>query len=794
MAPAGTSKRGRAPKHAEGKSRKRQKVEPQKPRSKVRLDKLQWKAVELPDRMDDYEGFYGLEEIDDVVVVKDEATGTISFESSKAEEKVQSEEEEVEQGEEMVEGDEEEEFEGFSDEEAEAERNSADKEEASTSETVSTPVANGAEKASTKKAQKEEKNMKQKEKKADDKKKDVTQGTKRKAEEQEEEGESEDDANFNAGGAWDVLLNAPTDDENDMEVDVSAWEPLGLSQTTLNCLSKLKFSQPTTIQSTAIPEIRAGHDVIGKAATGSGKTLAFGIPIMESFLEIPANSDAKKAPLALIVSPTRELAHQIAAHLKNLCSGGNFTAPSIATITGGLSVQKQRRQLDTASIIVGTPGRLWEVIQSGHGLLGALKRIRFLVVDEADRLLSEGHFKEMKEIINALDRKEYNEDEEIDREGSVDSADADNARRQTLVFSATFHKGLQQKLAGKNKKGGELMSKQESMEYLLKKLHFREEKPKFIDANPTSQMASGLKEGLIECVGTEKDLYLYAILMFHPKKRSLIFTNSISAVRRLTPFLQNLNLPALPLHSQMPQKARLRSIERFTERPGSILVATDVAARGLDIPGVQLIIHYHLPRAADTYVHRSGRTARAEASGSSILICAPEEVAGVRRLVAKVHAQSKGESKKQKSNHYIRTLDIDRRIVSRLKPRATLAKTLADAVIAKEKKHSENDFLRQAAEDLGVEYDSDALEEGAKGKRGRGSNRKKKEKEARQMTKAELQALRAELKALLSQRVNTGVSARYLTSGGVDVDRLLAGEGNVEFLGEVGGLGLDDDE
>jgi ATP-dependent RNA helicase DDX24/MAK5 len=306
-------------------------------------------------------------------------------------------------------------------------------------------------------------------------------------------------------------------------------------------------------------------------------------------------------------------------------------------------------------------------------------------------------------------------------------------------------------------------------------------------------MASRLKEGLVECAGTEKDLYLYSLLMFYTKKRALVFTNSISAVRRITPFLQNLALPALPLHSNMPQKARLRSIERFKERPGSILVATDVAARGLDIPKVELVIHYHLPRAADTYVHRSGRTARADASGSSILICAPEEVAGVRRLVAKVHARAGETPKSKKTAYFIRTLDIDRRIVSRLKPRATISKKLADTVIAKEKKHSEDDVMRQAAEDLGVNYDSEEFEKEAKGKRGRGSGRKKKEKEASEMTKGEMQALRAELKGLLSQRINTGVSARYLTSGGIDVDALMAGEGNMEFLGAVDGLGFDDD-
>lgn len=238
----------------------------------------------------------------------------------------------------------------------------------------------------------------------------------------------------------------------------------------------------------------------------------------------------------------------------------------------------------------------------------------------------------------------------------------------------------------------------------------------------------------------------------------------------------------------MAQKQRLRNVERFSTQPDSILIATDVAARGLDIKGVELVIHYHLPRTADMYVHRSGRTARGESSGSSILICSPDEVVGVRRLVAKVHANSNA----SKSSYYMRSVDLDRRIVSRLKPRATLAKKIADTDVAKAKSNSsENDLLRQAAEDLGVEYDSEELEK-SMGRGGRGNGRKKKEREAKDLSKDEVHAMRAELKALLSQRVNVGVSPRYLTAGGVDVNALIREKesGRGEFLGHVEGLGL----
>jgi ATP-dependent RNA helicase DDX24/MAK5 len=289
--------------------------------------------------------------------------------------------------------------------------------------------------------------------------------------------------------------------EEEEELDMSKWMALDLSTTIVNSIARLKFPKPTAIQAATIPEIIAGHDVIGKASTGSGKTLAFAIPIVERWLEKqpqhaepvakPAD-DERKTPLALVISPTRELAHQIVQHIKALCEGMS-PAPYICSVTGGLSVFKQQRQLAKADIVVGTPGRMWEVLSTEKALLESFKGIQYLVVDEADRILSEGHFKEAEEIFKAIDRQVTEEDDE---------EAAQLVPRQTLVFSATFHKGLQQKLAGKGKFG--LMSDEESMEYLLKKVNFREEVPKFIDMNPISQMADGLKEGMVECGAMEK--------------------------------------------------------------------------------------------------------------------------------------------------------------------------------------------------------------------------------------------------------------------------------------------------
>lgn len=260
-------------------------------------------------------------------------------------------------------------------------------------------------------------------------------------------------------------------------------------------------------------------------------------------------------------------------------------------------------------------------------------------------------------------------------------------------------------------------------------------------------------------------------------------------MRRLTPLLGNLDLRALPLHSQMAQKARLRSLERFAESRSSILVATDVAARGLDIDEVEQVIHYHVPRAADTYIHRSGRTARGERGGASVLLCSPDEVVPTRRLAAKVHAEGGGGGGRRA--HVIQSLPVDRQAAARLRPRLELAKRLADAALVKERARGDEAWLRAAAEELGVEPGDDA--EGPGG--GRRGGRRRREREARALSKAEVAALRARLRDELGRRVNLGVSERYITGGRVDVAALLrereAGAGGL-FLGggEALGLGL----
>ncbi|KAJ9620069.1 ATP-dependent RNA helicase [Knufia peltigerae] len=702
--------------------------------STVRGDSLKWKEVSLPGRLEDAEGFFGLEEIDDVEVVRDESTNAIMF-RPKSQEAVSDDSNDDEDGEEWG---------GFDDE--------SQPHQSSSEEAKSVPVVSGKAKTPLPKDQPDNKKQTQKSDKA---------------------------ADIQPGLGFDVL----EDTTDDTKTDISAWKDLELHPITLSQLARLGFSKPTPIQKAAIPAIKQGHDVIGKAVTGSGKTLAFGLPIFEDWLSTAASirnasKKPKKSILALILAPTRELALQLHKHLNELCMGLT-SHPSVTAVTGGLSIIKQQRQLGYADIVVATPGRLWEVMNdtsANHDtdvFMDRLKAIKFLVVDEADRLLSEGHFKEIENILDALDREVVDEDEATEERVTKVSQ---KSQRQTLVFSATFHKGLQQKLTAKVKPGkrmsDQLLTNQQSMEYLLRKLSFREAKPTFIDVNPETQMALALSESIVECAAMKKDLYLYALLMQNTAAKTLVFTNSISAVRRLVTFLQTLKQPAVGLHSTMPQKSRLRSLEKFASQR-TVLIATDVAARGLDIKGIQLIIHYHVPRTADMYVHRSGRTARAENSGRSILLCSPDEVAGVTRLITEVHKTDKAPD----------VVDLDGRLVKRLADRVDLAHKISDATIAKEKTNSKDEWLRSAAEELGVDYDSEEFEiQGQQGRRGRGGGKAKKIKETAATGKDQISQWRAELQSLLDKRINLGVSERYLAGGRVDVDALLNGKADGAFL------------
>jgi len=411
------------------------------------LESLPWHEVPLPDYIGDAEGFFGLEEISDVDVVKS---------SGKVEYKVRQRNSQTRSNNNVNESAGDEEWEGFG-------------------ETRQTGLVHTKSAASKTSRQTESKPIPYPNQKGGQKLLEQNQGR-------------------SSGNTFDVL-----GDENETDPgggDMSAWESLSLSTETISSLANLNFYRPSPIQASALPYVLEGHDAICKAPTGSGKTLVFGIPIYEhciatmkaraqGSLKPKQTTEPKYNPVALILSPTRELAHQLAKHLQQLGSGSD-SSPKIATLTGGLSMHKQQRLLPNADIVIATPGRLKEIVDGNSALAEALRDIRFLILDEADRLLSSGHFQELEEILIALDREKA-----TDKGATAEILESSSKRqRQTLVFSATFEKDLQQKLAGRSKSSSGDSTGQASMEYLLKRLNFREQKPRFIDINPGVSFSS----------------------------------------------------------------------------------------------------------------------------------------------------------------------------------------------------------------------------------------------------------------------------------------------------------------
>jgi len=283
--------------------------------------------------------------------------------------------------------------------------------------------------------------------------------------------------------------------------------------------------------------------------------------MVERWLEMQEQGVERTGPMSVVLSPTRELAKQLGDHLKALCDGLP-SAPYVCVVTGGLSILKQQRQLEKADIVIGTPGRLWEVLSGDRALQSKFAKIKFLVVDEADRLFKVGQFKEAEDIIGALDGKSPGDDAESSDEEDEDEEDEHSAR-QTLVFSATFDKDLQTKLAGKGKSTG---SDDEKMAYLMKCLKFRGE-PKFIDVNPISQMASGLREGLIECGAMEKVSLQYKCHTFTMLTNYRIFTfipflsSTLVAALLSSPTLSRLSAVSHPFLQTLTSKLSLCTLK-----------------------------------------------------------------------------------------------------------------------------------------------------------------------------------------------------------------------------------------
>lgn len=342
---------------------------------------------------------------------------------------------------------------------------------------------------------------------------------------------------------------------------------------------------------------------------------------------------------------------------------------------------------------------------------------------------------------------------------AVESAPA-NDQMQTFVFSATLSKELQTNLSRRSSKRKSKDQTSSTLDDLLMKLDFRDPDPVIIDLSPEYGKVSTLTERRIECVSGDKDFYLYYFLLRYPG-RSLVFVSSIDGIRRLTPIMELLQIKAFPLHSQLQQRQRLKNLDRFKSTPSAVLIATDIAARGLDVPSVDHVIHYQLPRTADAYVHRNGRTARAQREGFSLLLIAPNE-----------RGISKGLMESLDRTEPVAEMPVEHDILDRLKKHVQLARQIDIALHKVKKDNHEKSWLKETADALEIELDSDMEEANEKSREAKKNS-------------AKVQQLKSELKELLSEPlVARGISRRYITSGSrAIVDDLVNARNHTKMLG-----------
>ncbi|KAL2240270.1 DEAD-box ATP-dependent RNA helicase 10 [Sesamum indicum] len=347
------------------------------------------------------------------------------------------------------------------------------------------------------------------------------------------------------------------------ETEEKSFRDLGVNEQLAEACDNLGWKNPTKIQVEAIPMALEGKDIIGLAQTGSGKTGAFAIPILQSLLETP------QAFFACVLSPTRELAIQIAEQFEALGSG---IGVKCAVLVGGVDQVQQSIALGKRPhIVVATPGRLIDHLSNTKGF--SLRTLKYLVLDEADRLLNEDFEKAIDELLNVIPRD-----------------------RRTYLFSATMTKKVKklQRACLKNPVKIEAASKYSTVDTLKQQYRFVPAKYK-------------------EC-------YLVYILTEMSGSTSMVFTRTCDATTLLAYILRNLGFRAIPINGHMTQSKRLGALNKFKAGECNILICTDVASRGLDIPSVDMVINYDIPTNSKDYIHRVGRTARAGRSGVAISI------------------------------------------------------------------------------------------------------------------------------------------------------------------------------
>ncbi|XP_057531475.1 DEAD-box ATP-dependent RNA helicase 13-like isoform X2 [Amaranthus tricolor] len=565
-----------------------------------------------------------------------------------------------------------------------------------------------------------------------------------------------------------MTKNVPTQvfetnvDELMDEDEFNAWHELRLHPLLMKEIYKLGFKQPTAIQKACIPAAaHQGKDVIGAAETGSGKTLAFGLPIFQRLLDEQEKVVNKQtledldvaeiiAPRgllrALIITPTRELALQVTDHLKAAAKSTKFR---VVAIVGGMSTEKQERLLKARpEIIVGTPGRLWELMSGGEKHLVELHSLSFFVLDEADRMIENGHFHELQFIIDMLPANSGAIEKcSQDVQNCTTVSSFQRKKRQTLVFSATI--ALSADFRKKLKRGTVKLKQSatyglSSLEALSERAGLRPEAAIF-DLTSESIMTSNLVESFLECSEEDKDAYLYYMLRVHGLGRTIVFCSKNNASRHVAALLSTLDISVSVLNGERQQRARLKALDNFRKNKNGILVASDVAARGLDLPGVRMVIHYQLPRSAEVYVHRSGRTARASTDGCSILLVSSNERSKFPFL-----CKSFGKDTLQR-------FPIDDSYMPEVRKRLSLARQIIKISLKDSKEKVKDSWIKRNAESIGLDMEENDSEEERVDK-----CRQKKS------TVMQLKKLQQELNVLLSRPLQPkSFSHRFLAGAGV---------------------------
>ena len=377
---------------------------------------------------------------------------------------------------------------------------------------------------------------------------------------------------------------------------MSQFQQLGLSPALTDELARAGFDQPTPIQQQAIPLALEGHDILGLAQTGTGKTMAFGLPMID-LIKGTSEKRAAKSAKALILAPTRELVNQIA---ENLLPMVRSLSLRITKVVGGQSINRQVMALAKGTdVLVATPGRLIDLLDRGDVTLSST---RFLVLDEADQMLDMGFIHDLKKIAPRL-----------------------ATPRQTMLFSATMPKQLEEL----------------SRSYLSN--------PKRVQVAPPGKTADKIKQSVLFLDKPQKQKKLREILSDDLGGLSLVFARTKRGAERLSKDLIADGYNAASIHGNKSQGQRDRAIKAFREGTVTVLVATDVAARGIDIPGVARVINYELPNVAESYVHRIGRTARAGREGEAISFCSPDERSLLKDIEKLIKREFEGKPAEGKS-------------------------------------------------------------------------------------------------------------------------------------------------